>query len=178
VRRERATARLFFALWPEPRVQQALGALAQAAQAQCGGRAIPAEKTHVTLFFLGNVELERIGALKALAGAIAGERFELSIDRVGYWRHNRIVWAGIAACPPPLARLASALESALGAIGYEKEERRYVPHVTLVRNAKRGPQKLHVTPIEWSVREFALVDSVQAAGVARYDVIARYPLLV
>ncbi len=43
------TARLFFAAWPPPEAQQALGDLAGRLKSECGGRALPARNIHLTL---------------------------------------------------------------------------------------------------------------------------------
>jgi 2'-5' RNA ligase len=170
-------ARLFFALWPEARLQSALAGLAADIQAQCGGRATPSEKIHITLFYVGDIDRERVPALKAIAAAVAVSRFELDLNRIGYWRQNRIVWAGARDCPEALAALAQQLQQRLLVEGVQAEDRPYVPHVTLVRNAQRFPQRKDVGPLTWEVREFALVESAPAGAGVRYDVVARWPLL-
>lgn len=172
------TARLFFALWPEQEVRDALAALAARAQEACGGRAVTADKHHVTLFFLGNVDRSRIAALAAAAAEIGGMPFELDIDRMGYWRHNNIVWAGTARCPPELSALASRLCETLRTLGFEDQDRPYVPHATLLRNARAAPRGIAVEPIRWKVRDFVLVESEAAGGGVHYEVIGRWPLVV
>src|SRR6185295_20153073 len=76
------SARLFFAAWPEPGIQQALHELARRAQGECGGRAIAARKIHLTLAFLGSFERARLDALEALAAGIAGAPCDLVLTRV------------------------------------------------------------------------------------------------
>lgn len=137
---------------------------------------MPADKVHVTLFFLGNVERESIAALEAVAGRLEVPAFELTLDRVDYWRHNRIVWAGTTATPAPLADLASGLSAALAPLGFTAEDRPYVPHVTLVRNAKRGPKGVVFAPVRWRIRDWVLVESVPGAGRSSYRVISRREL--
>jgi len=173
---ESTRARLFFALWPDRGVRDALAAWAQAAQATCGGRATPADKLHLTLFFVGTVERARIAALEAAAGAVRGEAFDLTLDTLGHWRHNRIVWAGASRCPPALERLAQSLSAALAAQGFAGEARAYAPHMTLVRNAERRPHAIGVLPRAWGVREFVLAESAPAPGGVRYPVLRRWPL--
>ena len=53
---------------------------------------------HLTLAFVGDVDRDRL-PLEAVGDAVGGPGFELPIDAVGYWPHNRIVWAGSTACP-------------------------------------------------------------------------------
>lgn len=169
-------ARLFFALWPDESVRRTLGALALDAQAQCGGRATPLDKIHLTLFFVGDVERSRIDALETAAASLGTTSFELVLDRLGYWRHNRIAWAGASKCPRALAALASGLHDALGQAGVKGEDRPYVPHMTLVRNAARPPAAAAFPPCTWRAREFVLIESVSVAGGVRYDVRSHWPL--
>lgn len=169
-------ARLFFALWPDETVRRTLGALALEAQAHCGGRATTLEKIHLTLFFIGDVARSRIAALQLAASALDTTPFELVLDRLGYWRHNRIAWAGASKCPRALDLLASGLRDALGRAGVKGEDRPYVPHMTLVRNAERPPAAAAVGPCSWRAREFVLVESVSVVGGVRYDVRSRWTL--
>src|SRR6478752_1362145 len=96
-------ARVFFALWPGVDVTRALAAAGSMAQEECGGRVIAAEKLHMTLFFVGDIESARLASLQALGSSIRGAAFEFDIDTIAYWRHNRIVWAGTRNCPGELA---------------------------------------------------------------------------
>jgi 2'-5' RNA ligase len=175
-RPESDRARLFFALWPERSVQAALGTLAAQAQAQCGGRAIVQDNIHLTLFFVGAFERARIGTLERAAASVERAPFELMFDRLGYWRHNRIVWAGVGESPPALSRLAFTLSAALARIGLRGEERPYVPHVTLVRNAARKPARTQIEPCTWGVNDFVLMESVPAANGVRYQPLAAWTL--
>lgn len=172
----RDRARVFFALWPDDAVRAALAAAAREAQAHTGGRAIVAEKIHLTLFFVGSIDRARIPRLEALAAPIRSNVFELTLDKIGYWRHNHIVWCGATRCPPALARLAADLRAALGREGFHAEDRPYVPHVTLVRAAARAPRRMSFGPCAWRAREFGLVESEPDTGGTRYAVRAAWPL--
>ena len=169
-------ARLFFALWPDDRVRAGLSDLARETQAECGGRAIPADKIHLTLFFAGAVERARVARLEAAAGRVRGAAFGLAIDSVGYWRHNRIVWAGTTRVPAALVAFEASLRATLAAEGLRGEDRRYSPHVTLVRDAGRKPAPREVAPLTWDAEDFVLVESVAVRGGVRYDVRRRWPL--
>jgi 2'-5' RNA ligase len=169
------TARLFFAVWPAPEIQQALGKLALDLQPQCGGRAIPARNIHLTLVFLGDVERARLPRFESLAQAVVASRFELAVDRVQYWRHNRIVWAGTGQCPPAAVALAGQLAAAAAGEGIENDRRPYVPHVTLLREARRAP--VAAAPlIPWPVSRFALVESVAVDRGRIYQPLREWPL--
>lgn len=171
------TARLFLAAWPAPEIQHSLGALARALQRECGGRAVPSRNIHLTLVFLGNVTRGRQARIESLAATVAAPRLELSVDRVEYWRHNRIVWAGVGECPAALSGLVAGLEGALVAEGFRFERRPYVPHVTLLRNARRAPAAAVTPAIAWPVERYALVESVQKEGGRVYVVRREWPLV-
>jgi len=170
------TARLFFALWPDAGTQRALGALAQDFRRACGGRAVPAGNIHLTLVFLGDVERARQPRLEALAAGIRGTPFELVVETVEYWRHNRIVWAGTRGCPEALQELVTHLGQVLAVEGVQPEKRPYVPHITLLRNARRGPAVPMPAAISWPVSRFALVESVPRERGRAYDVVRDWPL--
>jgi 2'-5' RNA ligase len=170
------TARLFFAAWPAQEIQQSLGRLALELQPGCGGRAIPARNIHLTLVFLGDVERASLPRVEALARAVAASSFELNVDRVQYWRHNRIVWAGVEQCPPAALALVAQLETAASGAGMRVERRPYVPHITLLRDARRAPADATVPAIAWPVDRFALVESVQRDRGRVYEPLRGWPL--
>lgn len=167
--------RLFFALWPGATQRDELNRLARSLHGGCGGRVMQRENLHLTLVFLGNVEREKIPRLEALAAKLRVPQFDLEFGVTGYWRHNRIVWAGPQATPESLRELVAALERALISGGYKFDERPYVPHVTLVRDA-RAPAALLPLAFDWRIREFALIESARAARGPEYRVLARWPL--
>lgn len=173
---ETETARLFFAAWPTPEIQRALGDFGRARQRECGGRALLARKLHLTLVFLGDVARERLAELDALAGGISAPRFDLELEHVEYWRHNRIVWAGVARCPGALQLLVQRLEQGLSSSGFRFDRRPYAPHVTLLRNARRAPTDVAMHPIAWPVSRFALVESVPRGKGRSYEVMREWPL--
>jgi RNA 2',3'-cyclic 3'-phosphodiesterase len=170
------TARLFFAAWPVPEVQRALHDLAQRFQRECGGRAVPVHNIHLTLAFLGNVPRATLQSLEILAASLKGSACDLAIDHVGYWRHNRILWAGVEQCPDALPALAGTLSARLREAEFRLDDRPYVPHVTLLREARRAPAGAAVPLIAWPVHDFALVESVERGRGRAYEVRSRWPL--
>jgi len=165
------TARLFFAAWPPPEAQQALGDLARRLKSECGGRALPASKLHLTLVFLGEVARERLPRLEALAGAVTVPQFEIRLDHVGYWRHNHVVWACFEHGAAELGALAAGLEQALAGDGFQFDQRAYVPHITLLRNARRAPASAAVHRLAWPFTGHALVESVPLEHAMLYRVL-------
>ena len=157
--------RLFFALWPSAETARALQEWARAVE----GRAIPAEKIHLTLAFLGGVEPDKASAA---ARRVRADAFELPIDTAQYWRDNHIVWAGPRGMPAGLQTLVERLQLALYRAEFILERRPFAAHVTLVRKARPSKALPPLPKLEWPVREFALVNSVQGA----YEDVERFAL--
>lgn len=171
-----ATARLFFALWPPAGLAAQLGELARRHGA--GARPTRPATIHLTLAFLGDVGLGRLPALLAAAGRVRGPAFALGLDRLAYWAHNRILWAG-GGTPPSLARLVGDLQRELAAAGFAVDgaDRPFVPHVTLVRRLPAAPASLPSPELAaWPVTAFRLVRSQRAAAGADYATLAEFPL--
>ena len=168
-------ARVFFALWPDDGVRDALDFQAQQLHRGCGGRAMRRENLHLTLVFVGDVAAGRLDELKSVAGTISGSSFELVLDRLGYWRHNRIVSASPLSVPEALRELVGSLEGRLKQAGFEFDQRPYAPHITLLRDARAPgiPAPLH---LDWPVGDFVLVESAQGPRGAEYRVRARWKL--
>jgi 2'-5' RNA ligase len=160
-----APLRLFFALWPDARARDALEAWARRAQSVCGGRLMRPRNLHFTLAFLGDVPAARLEALVTAAGAVPARDLRIDVDRVAYWSHNRIVWAGAAAVPAALAALVDGLRAALDGAGFRHDARPFVPHVTLLRDARPAPLP-PFAGVQWASEAFVLVRSVPGQDYA------------
>lgn len=174
-----AKHRVFFALWPTADLAASLHRRAEALAARCGGRPMAEDTLHLTLAFLGNITRPQLEAAMAIADGVRQESFSLSVDRLDYWRHNQILWAG---CPPEprLMALAEILQSRLREAGFSLTPQAFTPHITLLRHCPHRedaglPQPLE-KPMAWTVEEFLLVESRPQAGRAHYTPLARWPL--
>jgi len=157
-------------------VRTALTQRAAVLQPVCGGRLLPAPNIHLTLAFLGHIAPERLAELKCMAAALTAERFTLMFDHAGYWRQPRIVWAGLVTVPPALEALAAVLDQGLRAHGFRTESRKFIPHVTLLRDARSVPPVTALEPLSWPVRRFVLAHSCPVPGGVRYDIAGSWPL--
>ena len=167
------TARLFFALWPQDALQARLAAWAR--QAAGKGRPMRRENIHLTLAFLGDTDAALVPALEALAQDVAFPAFNLMLDRVAYWKHNRIIWCGAGQDPPALTELVEGLRARLDAAGIAYDKKPFVSHVTLVRNAHGLEGAPAWVPLTWEAADFALVTSVRIEGSVGYRVLQRFP---
>jgi 2'-5' RNA ligase len=166
--------RLFLALWPGDEVRLALAHVAESLAQLASGKAVPAEKIHLTLCFLGEVADSRVDDIREAGQSVRAPRFELVMDQVGSFRKARVAWAGSSAAPPGLAQLQSALDSALRLRDFRLEDRPFAAHVTLARKIERAVALSPMLAIGWRPREFALVHSQTGSG--RYEVLETWPL--
>ena len=166
--------RLFIALWPAAEVRDALAQVARSLAGLASGKAVPLEKIHLTLAFLGEVAPDRIGEVRAVADAVRVPSFELVLDGVGAFAKAGVAWAGSSALPDELARLQSRLESGLRARGFALDERPFAAHVTIARKVARAVPPSPMAPIRWTASEFVLARS--EAGTGRYSVMESWPL--
>ncbi len=162
--------RLFFALWPDDEVRAGLERWSRELHALCGGRTTRPENLHVTLAFLGSVEEARVAEVERAAGEVAPRAVSLVLDQPGYWKHNRIAWAGASTVPPGLDAFVAELRSALARSRVGFDAKGFVSHVTLLRDAREPKAMPALDPIPWKVDGFALVQSVTLPRGSRYEI--------
>lgn len=168
--------RLFFALWLPPGTANLLHSVAGAVVGRSGGRLMREDTLHLTLAFLGDVPERKLPGLLELAESLQLPRVPVRLDRLGFWAHNHILFAGSTAPDPALVSLADSLQETLKTAGFLAETRSFVPHVTILRKLLH-PGKLPVlVPQEWQAEEFALVRSWRSDRGPAYETVARWPL--
>lgn len=169
--------RYFFALWPSASAASALADARDASARTCGGRPTPTDSLHCTLLFIGERDAAALSRAMAVADAVSSRPFDLCFDRLEYWPHNRIVWAGASHAPPALMQIAASLHRGLVSAGLGPLPALTMPHVTLLRNA-RGPAGLPaIAAAAWRCDEFVLAQSAkEEASSSRYEMLARWPL--
>lgn len=169
------SARVFFALWPDAEVRQALMRVGLKMHRQLDGKLAREESIHMTLLFLGDTPEERLAELAAAAATVPFEPFTFTIEQADCWKHNKVAWVAPRDTPPALARLVSGLEERIAAEGLRFDRRPFAPHITLVRKARCAPLELNMPRIRWEVREFVLVRSELDSNGSRYAVSGRWP---
>ena len=180
-----ATARVFFALWPSPPLASALADVALAAAQRYGGRSSRPDTIHLTLAFLGEVPEAALPTLCALASEIKVSPFELVIDRLGFWPHNQLLWAGCSTTPAPLQDMVLTLQKSLIAAGFtpDRVDHRFTPHLTLLRkvplNSQPGSDEPlpEIYPLPWHCSRWVLVRSHSNAQGASYQAIGEFLLV-
>ncbi|MBD3671538.1 MAG: RNA 2',3'-cyclic phosphodiesterase [Gammaproteobacteria bacterium] len=166
--------RLFFALWPDQPVREALeAARVELFPGPVPGRPMRTENLHLTLHFIGQIDDSALDCYRHAAQEVRMQPFELVLDHAGYFPRPRVVWLGVREVPSSLKALVDDLGATLEACGHRIEARPFLPHLTLLR-------KVHyfdpspIRPVSWSVRDFVLVRSQTLPEGARYQVIDRW----
>ena len=140
------------------------------------GRPVPTENFHLTLLFLGAVNVAQIADIYAAAGEVRvpGMALTVALDRLDVWRRPGVLVLAPEQAPPELLRLVHALEQAMLPFGLEETGKEFRPHLTLLREF-RAPAPESATPPEFFLHadRFALFESHKG----RYRVLAEWPLV-
>ena len=138
-----------------------------------GARIVPAEHLHVTLAFLGHrpvAELDGIiRVLREAAAEGAGPRLALR----GYRETRSVAMLTFDDEDRRAAALADDLQSRLEALGvYERERRRWLPHVTVLRFRQRPRLRPALPELEpFAPSDAAAYLSRLRPGGAHYEVL-------
>jgi 2'-5' RNA ligase len=187
--------RLFTAVFPPPEIVQQLRQVEPKFSAVVGGRAIrwPApDQIHLTLNFLGGVEIGRVPLIEAAMQAVCQQSAACSLAVTGSGcfpdsQHPKIIWAGLAGELVLLEALKKALDRALEPIGYAPEDRPFLPHLTLARVARLNAlERRRVGEViallretqfgQWRVERVELMQSVLLPTGAKYTALRSFPL--
>lgn len=187
-------ARLFVAVDLDDSVREVLGALQDELRRPglTGLRWVRPEGVHLTLKFLGETPVTKIGEIEqALAGAAqAVAAHTLSLGKLGTFggrQSPRVLWLDLRGDVSALHRLQQAVEKALAPLGFPAEDRSFSPHLTLARirpedarEAARalneGLHAVHVPVTEIRVSEISLMRSKLGPGGAVYTRLWAGPL--
>jgi len=98
---------------------------------------------HLTLKFLGNVPVDKIGDITGVIEKAAQEisPFHLEVKDLGVFpnlRRVQVVWVGISGQVDRLCQLQQRIESNLAPLGFAPESRPFTPHLTLARVRDRA----------------------------------------
>lgn len=103
-----------------------------------GTKWVESGNLHLTLKFLGDVALNELPKILNTAknAVVASQTFELECFGSGAFPNEkapRTIWVGCRRGAEELTRLAENLDEALHGIGFSKESRRFLPHLTIGR---------------------------------------------
>jgi len=108
-----------------------------------GVKWVEPEKLHLTLKFLGDVdENETYHICQAMSRAVAAiEPFDIQSLGAGAFpkiERPRTLWIGVGAGSDELIALQAAIDDAMADLGYARDPKRFLPHLTLGRVKKPG----------------------------------------
>jgi len=157
--------RLFIAIELPPEIKQGIAKVQEqlrAAGANAGWTR--PEGIHLTLKFLGEVpELKGQEILQALAGATQGiGKLNLEVAGAGAFpntKNPRVLWLGITGDVEKLGSLQAAVENAMTGLGFEREERKFSPHLTMARIKFSKPRD------NWQQR----IESIRDVKLGRFE---------
>lgn len=159
------------------------------AEWQCKVRFVRPEKLHLTWFFIGAVSAEEIDEIAAICAEEARHYgpVQMQFATPTFWpsaRGARMLVVQPQSVPPPVIELAGALKSRCRKWA-EHEDKRYRPHITLMRfEGVERQQRLEIPesfplgeclPVSLDVQMISLIESHLGAGGA-YEALNNYPL--
>jgi 2'-5' RNA ligase len=102
-------------------------------------RWVSADKVHLTLVFLGEVDAAKLPELEEVLTRVSHHHapFTLTIEGGGYFgppRHPHVLWAGVGGATAALGALQAEVATVLEPLGFPKEKRMYAAHLTLARS--------------------------------------------
>ena len=144
------------------------------------------ENLHLTLKFLGETDQAKLGEVKSgLASVHSDQPVRLEFRGLGFFpnaKRPHVFWAGIQSSPN-LATVAATIDQAMGALGFPREDRAFVPHLTLARFHEPSLSGGLRTVVEknisrnfgsCSTREFHLIESKMKSAGAEYTTVQSY----
>jgi 2'-5' RNA ligase len=140
------------------------------------------ENLHITLKFLG--ETDKKTAIEDKMKEIAEEfsSFNVSLRKIGAFpssKRAKILWVGVEEGMEELIELFSTIENKLSPLGFEKEVRKFTPHITFAR-VKKGnyslPEQIDFSFDSFPVNEVALFKSTLTPKGPIYEILSSIPL--
>lgn len=181
--------RLFIAVKISPEVAQSLDAvIRKLAVTEAAVKWVKTKNLHLTLKFLGEVDVAEIPALIATLQTIKFEKFTLEVGSLGVLpdRHQpRVIYADVPRGYEKLIKLAVFVEKSTVLLGFEAEKRPFLAHLTLGRFKGSGGLKKLFEKIDvaqgvifgkLSVSEIYLIKSELRPEGPQYTELASIPL--
>lgn len=133
---------------------------------------------HLTLKFIGNVTQKQIDNLMNLIDEVASkvQPFTFKISDIGVFKRSNksIVWLGISKGKNNLQYLSNNLEDVVESYDFEKDNRKFKPHITLAREVVFSDEGIINIPLydkEIEVNSISLMLSHRVNGVLTYECI-------
>lgn len=145
---------------------------------------VRSEGVHLTLKFLGDVKTELLPDIEKLIENCASQvsPFELATTVTGGFpnlKKPRVLWIGLDG-GEQLEQLQRDIDNALSSLGFERERKRFHPHLTVGRvrsiDSRSGLNEYlsnyDFPQIRWMVNKIRLMSSILKPGGAEYRELA------
>ncbi|MDP5130198.1 MAG: RNA 2',3'-cyclic phosphodiesterase [Paraglaciecola sp.] len=141
--------------------------------------AVPAANFHVTLAFLGNINLEQQDKLQQQIAVMEDiSEFSVNLDIAGYWAKPKAFWIGCSNHASAHLQLVKKLTTAAHSADIATQKNAYQAHVTLIRKCTENPPAPLVTPnFTWRSQAFHLYESLSTAKGVVYAIRQSWPLM-
>ena len=173
---------------PEPILNVIAAYLSKLKQISREVRWVRADTIHLTLKFLGEIERSRLATVQSSLEGISAQAnpFSLEISGCGAFpgkSRPRVFWLGMSADKEsPLLSVQRWIEKEMADLGFESENRRFSPHLTLGRvkspadfsDIFRYFDKHPFPPMRFNVDHVALIQSHLKPSGAEYEVLREY----
>ena len=111
------------------------------------GRWTPFENFHITYKFIGNVEDSQVVTIKQSLNSLINKDEDIHIIFRGFGvfpniRNPRVFFLKVENPDGKLEEINSKIQERLALIGYEKDTRPFIPHITLKRPKSTDSKKL------------------------------------
>ena len=150
------------------------------------------EQFHLTLKFLGDVEVDRAEELESAIRQVTSNvgRFDVTATGIGFFpdaHRPRVLWAGVSNRGAQLANLFHLAQKACEAFTSVPGEKEFVGHITLGRIKKLGRKDRHApgtivtvhkdAPLgNWTIESVEIMRSELSAAGAVHETVASIPL--
>jgi len=151
-----------------------------------GARWTEEEDFHLTLRFIGDIDLRLAGEIEGELADIRKPAFPVTLERLDWFGGDRPRAIIVKArATPELAALQGKIETALRRLGAPPEQRKFTPHVTLAR--LKGASVAGVADYlsargyfraqSFTAERFALFSARDSVGGGPYVVERAFPLI-
>lgn len=169
--------KLFFALFPEPEIAEAISSLGSRLDRQygIGGQPLRPERLHITLHVLGEYD-ERpetdVDSARRAGDAVVARAFDVVFDHALTFRGPEAYVLRVGEGAKDIVAFWQCLGIAIADVRpYKKPS--FTPHMTLSYKGRTMTEHA-VAPIRWAVKEFVLINS--HVGDTYHEVMGRWPL--
>jgi len=171
--------RVFIAIELEEEVKEKLTGIQSKVKATAEkGRFTSASNFHLTLYFIGEADSERIVEIKKAIDKCAEHSmpFKLRLSKLGSFnkRNKLIIWAGVDGDINELKEVNRQISAELNEEEHSAENGKYTPHITLGRQIvfsqdfEEWSRSQSVSPVEIKVEKISLMESIRLNGELIY----------